>query len=241
MNLETSAAESATKSESRPMDDTTLGLLIALVVVILAVAIFLIVWFTLPKSTSSSDNHSSSIPARTRKKGKHRNSQGSSSGENDMDFVDDNFPESMEEAEDYAETHSAEALILSCIDYRFVTPMTEYLNSGTLFNRYDISVLAGASLGYNQTKFKCWGETFIDFLELATELHHIRQVIVFDHMDCGAYKLFYPYAADNPEKEKRLHIENINQFIAALKQLYPDLIYSGYLILVDGTIEQIYR
>ena len=142
--------------------------------------------------------------------------------------------------EKYILTHGAEALVLSCIDYRFVDIMTNFLqNSPSLENSYDPMVLAGASLGYNQKKFECWPVTFIDHVKLAIELHDIKQLIVFDHMDCGAYVLFYPGLEADSEEERGLHIKNINEFICRLKKLFPKLIYSGYLINVDGTIDNI--
>lgn len=142
--------------------------------------------------------------------------------------------------EEYEATHFAEALILTCIDYRFIDDIVTFLEQDPrLSQRYDVSALAGASLGYNQKEFKYWGKTFIDILNLAIELHHIRQVIVFDHMDCGAYLLFYPGLKANSEEERLLHIKNINKFISTIRQKYPHLIYSGYIVNTDNTLERV--
>lgn len=142
--------------------------------------------------------------------------------------------------EKYILTHGAEALVLSCIDYRFVNVMTNFLQSSpSLTNSYDPMVLAGASLGYNQKKFKAWQKTFIDHVKLAIELHDIKQMVVFDHMDCGAYVLFYPDIEANSEEERKLHIKNIKLFICQMKKLFPQLLYSGYLINDDNTIDNI--
>lgn len=142
--------------------------------------------------------------------------------------------------EKYENTHFAEAMVLTCIDYRFIDTITFFLEQNpVLSQKYDLTTLAGASLGFNQNEFKCWKKTFIDQLELAIQLHHIKQLIVFDHMDCGAYQLLYPDIELNTKEERRLHKKNIKKFIRKLKKIFPKLVYSGYLAHVDGHIETI--
>lgn len=141
---------------------------------------------------------------------------------------------------EYEDTHFAEAMVLTCIDYRFIDTVIFFLEQNpVLSQKYDFSTLAGASLGFNQHKFKCWRKTFTQLTELAIELHHIKQLIVFDHMDCGAYQLLYPNVELNTEEERQLHIKNIKKFIHKLEKIFPKLIYSGYLTHVDGHIETI--
>ena len=141
--------------------------------------------------------------------------------------------------EKYEATHKAKAIVLGCIDYRFVDVMTDYLQEGELNRKYDLTAVAGASLGYNQDKYPCWTQTIKDQISLAIELHHIKRVVVFDHMDCGAYALFYPHIKINSKEERLLHIKNINKFICSLKQIFPKLSYTGYLIHTDNEIELI--
>ena len=132
-------------------------------------------------------------------------------------------------------------MILSCIDYRFIDNTIDFLESGPLSQKYDITSLAGASLAYNQKKFKHWRKTFIDQLALAIDLHHIKKLIVFDHMDCGAYQLFYDDLEPNSQRERELHIKNIKKFIKKIKKIFPQLNYIGYLIHSNGKIESIYN
>lgn len=142
--------------------------------------------------------------------------------------------------DEYEDTHFAEAMILTCIDYRFLDTVIFFLEQDpVLTQKYDFTTLAGASLGFNQDKFKCWKLTFIELVKLAIELHHIRQLIVFDHMDCGAYQLLYPDIELNTEEERKLHIKNIKQFIHQSKKIFPKLIFSGYLVHNNGHIETI--
>lgn len=134
----------------------------------------------------------------------------------------------------------AKALILTCIDYRFVDSTIFYLESNPkLSNSYDVTALAGGSLGYTQKKYEHWRKTFIDHVKLAIELHNIQKIIVFDHMDCGAYQLFYPEIETNSEEERELHIKNIKKFIHKLYKIFPQLEYRGYLIHDNNYVEKI--
>ena len=140
----------------------------------------------------------------------------------------------------YKETHFAEAMVLSCIDYRFIDTTIAYLESKPILSqRFDLSTLAGSSLGYNQKKFKYWSKTFIDLVSLAIDLHHVKQLIIFDHMDCGAYLMFYPNIEPGSDEEYELHVKNIKRAIFKLKKIFPKLIYSGYLIHIDKSVETI--
>lgn len=139
----------------------------------------------------------------------------------------------------YEDTHRAIAMVLSCIDYRFIDKTIHFIEGTEADDRFDLTTLAGASLGYNQTKYKCWRETFLQLVQLAIELHHIEEIIVVDHMDCGAYALFYPGLESNSEQERAHHIKNIHRFIKSIRKKYPNFIYRGYLLHLDDTVETV--
>jgi len=102
---------------------------------------------------------------------------------------------------------------------------------------YDQFVLAGASLGYNQSKFADWGDLFRKHVELAEKLHGVKEIIVIDHDKCGAYKLFYGDLT--PEKERQLHFENLVKFQNSMKQLHPTIKLHAFLMALNGTVEKI--
>jgi carbonic anhydrase len=117
----------------------------------------------------------------------------------------------------------ARVLVLGCIDPRFSALLTAFLRDykGVKFT-YDLTILAGASIGANQsyTTFpatrtppalgnyplnligslgKDWGPTFFDHISIAKALHDITEVWVFDHLDCGAYKRILYGDTTNPD------------------------------------------
>jgi carbonic anhydrase len=138
--------------------------------------------------------------------------------------------------------------VLSCIDYRVMDSTIELLKQDCCVDAFDHTVLAGASLGYNQTDYISWKKTFIDHIDLAIQLHHIKKIVVVDHDDCGAYRLFYPHLNDDNKCERKHHIKNIKKFIKHMKKfikhmkkMYPNMHYSGYLLSLDGSFEKIYQ
>ena len=80
-----------------------------------------------------------------------------------------------------------EALVLSCIDYRFVSMEQNFLKHQNLEGKYDWLSLAGASLALSNFPSVADTETFWEQLELSVNLHNIEKVIIIDHQDCGAY------------------------------------------------------
>src|SRR4051812_33572173 len=66
----------------------------------------------------------------------------------------------------------ADALLLTCMDYRLTGHTTAYMEHDRhMAENYDYVILAGASLGVNNTKYPNWGQTFWQHLRTAIDLH----------------------------------------------------------------------
>lgn len=134
----------------------------------------------------------------------------------------------------------AKALMLSCMDFRLVDDLVTFMEAQGLHDNYDHVVLAGASLGVVHDTFADWHDTFWQHLVVAKQLHHIAEVIVIDHRDCGAYRLALgEQALDSTEKETQMHQLTITEFALRVKARHPDLAVMGYLMALDGTAEEI--
>lgn len=174
----------------------------------------------------------------------------------------------------------AKVLVLGCIDPRYSAVMTSFLTQyqGVQFI-YDLFILAGASLGANQsyTTFptkringatgsypnnvladgtigigpmgRNWGPTFFDHLSVARALHSITEVWVFDHLDCGAYKLILDGNQNASDDAIGPHVTemeklrtNINTFTNGTDPLNPtpySLSFKGFVIEKDGNIRYV--
>lgn len=130
---------------------------------------------------------------------------------------------------------TAKALLLSCMDFRFVTDRFTFLSESHK-DEYNKFSLAGGSLGYNQDKFIDWGTAFDKHIELSKQLHDIDEIIVLDHMDCGAYRILYDSPDMSKEEEYRLHRKNLNKFRDLIHTKYPSLKVTMLLANLDGSI-----
>ncbi|MEJ1970378.1 MAG: carbonic anhydrase [Rhizomicrobium sp.] len=134
----------------------------------------------------------------------------------------------------------AEALALTCIDYRLVDDSVRFFDGMHLTDEYDIVALAGASLAAVSPKFPSSNAAFWDHVGIAKQLHDIQKVIVVDHRDCGAYKVaFGPDYAGTRDAETAQHKGVMLKAQAELKQKFPSLGSEFYLMALDGKAERI--
>jgi hypothetical protein len=134
----------------------------------------------------------------------------------------------------------ANALLLSCMDYRLLDDIVRYMDSRELTNNYDQVILAGASLGAMTDAYPAWGATFWSHLTLALDLHHVNELIILDHRDCGAYKVILgeDYARD-PQRETEVHAEQMKRLQKTVVERYPGLPTELLLMSLDGSVETI--
>jgi carbonic anhydrase len=131
-----------------------------------------------------------------------------------------------------------EALLLSCIDPRMVTPVYKYMEGRGLTGQYSQFVIAGAGAAVVAARFRTWRPAFWDNLAISAELHQINRVIVIDHRDCGAVKLAYgAKSIATPEIETETHREILAEFREALAKRQPHLKAETGLMALDGSYE----
>jgi hypothetical protein len=148
------------------------------------------------------------------------------------------------------EKHQATSLVLSCLDYRFIGPTIDFLYQQSSAFDFDYFVLAGASLGFNESSLpeptveipevtsRSWHIAFEDHIRLARKLHNIHRIIIIDHDQCGYYHAIYGDEVSTPEQEAHKHEYNIHKMIETLKSNpeFSDLSYTGLLIEVEDPL-----
>ena len=153
-------------------------------------------------------------------------------------FLIFNFFKNSNNVRDRLSEKTSKALVLSCMDFRFVNDTVYFLNK-EYKDSYNKFSLAGASLGYNQDKFKEWGIVFDKHIELSKQLHDIDEIVVVDHMDCGAYRILYDNENMSKEEEYKLHQKNLNKFRELIHKKHPSLKVTMLLANLDGSITPI--
>jgi carbonic anhydrase len=117
--------------------------------------------------------------------------------------------------------HTCDALVVSCIDFRFQKFIRDWLDRNLTNETFDYVGFAGGSKDI---------DTILQQLEISVRLHHINQVILMNHEDCGAYG-----AESTPER----HEADLRKAKAAILAKYPNLKIDLYYLHLDGQFEQI--
>jgi carbonic anhydrase len=138
----------------------------------------------------------------------------------------------------FAAEGNFEAMVLACIDPRFVEPMHAYTTQRGLTGKYSQFVFAGAAIGVVAPAFKEWHKTFWDNLAASIQLHRITKVIAINHRDCGAAKIAYGEATvANPATETEMHRAAFAEFRKQVADRQPKLAVETGLMALDGKVE----
>ena len=133
-----------------------------------------------------------------------------------------------------------EAMLLSCIDPRMVTPVYKYMDQRGLTGQYSQLVIAGAAIAVVAPKFEVWRPAFWDNLATTVQLHHIRRLIAIDHRDCGAAEIAYGAASiADPQNETETHRRVFDEFRKEVGRREPKLAIETGLMALDGSIEML--
>lgn len=114
-----------------------------------------------------------------------------------------------------------ELVLLTCMDFRYPQTILDTMEQKELKGKYDHLILAGASLGVLHKPD--WTQTFLDQLKFAIEKHGVRQVLILDHRDCGAYKEFLGVTADDPAAELDAHRCKCQDAMSLIVRTFPIL------------------
>ena len=164
----------------------------------------------------------------------------------------------------------ASVLVLGCIDPRFSQILSSFLiNYKEVQFVYDLFILAGSSLGVNQSYNingtqranaatgdaypqnllatsavigplgHKWGPTFFDHLTVAVLVHNITEVWVFDHLDCGAYKAIKFGDLALPDLDPEQHIPEIQKLQGFISSRYSSLGFKGFIMDTNGLITKV--
>lgn len=131
-----------------------------------------------------------------------------------------------------------EAMLLSCIDPRMVTPVYKYMKQRGLADKYSQFVIAGAAVAVVAPEFNAWHQAYWDNLATSVQLHRITKVIAIDHRDCSAARIAYDEESiANPRIETETHRKVLAEFREAVAKRHPALAVETGLMALDGSIE----
>ena len=115
--------------------------------------------------------------------------------------------------------HICDAMVVTCIDFRFQKFIEKWLDKTMAEKTFDRVGFAGSTKELN---------TIIKQLDISVKLHHINQVILIHHEDCGAY------GTDSTHDRHELDLLKAKTVMNAI---YPDLKVDLYYLHLDGKFE----
>ncbi len=118
--------------------------------------------------------------------------------------------------------HSCDALVVSCIDFRFQKYIREWLDKNLTDKTFDYVGFAGGVKNLN---------TILEQLAISVRLHNIKQVILINHEECGAY---------GTESTPENHARDLKKAKEIISGKYPQLHIYTYYLHLDGEFEEIY-
>ena len=130
------------------------------------------------------------------------------------------------------------AMVLSCMDPRFQTKVSNYLKRRKLNGKYSAFTIAGAAIGVTASKFKKWHSTFWENLNTSIKIHRIEKLIVINHKDCGAAKIVNGRKEFTPQNEMKIHKNSFEKIKFNLKKKHPRLKVELSLMSLNGRIDK---
>lgn len=129
----------------------------------------------------------------------------------------------------FEDVHSCEAVVLTCIDFRFWKETLKFAEQELKIKNFDFPSLPGAAKAINEGS-----NLAMSCISVPCELHHAKKIVIVNHQDCGAYGGSSKFGGD-AEAEKKFHEEELKKAKSKVLEKYPDrevvLIYAQ---LVDG-------
>lgn len=114
-----------------------------------------------------------------------------------------------------SDAQKCKALVISCIDYRFVSLRRDYLLKLGIKDQYDLLTTPGASINVQKIK---------EDVKTSLSVHNPTKVYIFDHRDCAVY-------GENNSEEK--HVQNLKKAKEVINQIQSSLKIYTYIIEFD--------
>ncbi len=115
----------------------------------------------------------------------------------------------------------AQAIIVTCIDYRLQEEIEDWIDKNFQPDTFDRASIAGASKDLKM---------LLDQVKIARDLHKIREAVLINHQDCGAY---------GKEGTYEKHIHDLIHARTKINEAFPKLEIRLYYLHLNGAFEEI--
>ncbi len=113
-------------------------------------------------------------------------------------------------------------MVLHCMDFRLGSAIRDELQKREILDDCDIVAIAGAGKTIvTKTDQIAWHDTAMSHIDLSKRLHSIKNLIIMNHTDCGAYG--GRSAFDSHEAENKQHVGDLKVAKEIVMEAHPDL------------------
>ena len=116
--------------------------------------------------------------------------------------------------------HACEAVVLTCIDFRFWRETVKFVEDGLGIESFDFPSLPGAAKAINEAMSD--DAIAVQCISVPHDLHHIKKAVIVNHQDCGAYGGSKVFNGDEAA-EQSFHEAELKKAKAKVLAKYPDL------------------
>lgn len=131
----------------------------------------------------------------------------------------------------YKDIHSCEAVVLTCIDFRFWRETLEFIEKELKLTSFDFPSLPGSAKAING----CLQEEDLAMscISVPCNLHHAKKIVIVNHEDCGAYGGSKKFEGDKAS-EQSFHEAELRKAKEIILKKYPEKeVILVYAKLVD--------
>lgn len=122
----------------------------------------------------------------------------------------------------FKDVHTCDAVVLTCIDFRFWRETLEFIEKELGIKTFDFPSLPGAAKAINECLTD--NDLAMQCIGVPCNLHHAHKIVIVNHEDCGAYGGSGKFNGDQ-EAEQKFHEEELQKAKAKIEEKYPDKEY----------------
>lgn len=119
----------------------------------------------------------------------------------------------------YKDVHQCEAVVLTCIDFRFWRETLEFVKKELDLVSFDFPSLPGSAKAINECA--SGDDLAMTCIGVPVDLHHAKKIVVVNHEDCGAYGGSKKFAGDK-NAEQTFHEAELKKAKAVILEKYPE-------------------
>jgi carbonic anhydrase len=147
----------------------------------------------------------------------------------------------MNETQNRLSQHTVQNLVISCIDFRFNNDLYDAVKKTFGISDFDEIKLAGGAgnLGLLGEKETSRQKTVLDDVALATKAHHVTDVYLLTHQNCGAYAMAgHAFSKELGADEQDFHTRELTSAKQTIATHFPDVtVHTGFVhVLPDNSI-----